>query len=489
MQKVRVGVVGLGEVGQITHLPILQALGDRYEIGALCDISCELLRSQGERYSVEKRYTDAGELATQDDLDAVFVLNSDEYHAECTIAALEHGKHVLVEKPMCLTDAEADAIIAARDRAGKVVMVAYMRRYAPAFLRAVEEVRSLGNIRYARVRDIIGQNRLIIDQSSIVHRPNDLPRDAIRDKQQRAERLGREAIGDRHEEFGGVYRLLCGLSSHDLSAMRELLGMPERVLGAAVSERGRFISVIFGYPGYNVMFETGTDSQRRFDAHIEVYGDSKSVRVQYDTPYIRHLPTTLTVTQTVGEAYTEVVERPTYTDSYSRELEYFHEVVTTGGQPKTTPEDFKQDLQLFRMIIDSLSERSTDIAHDTKPPKQEPIDNFWHTNSDGWPALRKEAPMVEQLNYLLDQWERHNALRNKQTDEICVDADTGVIKEKLTGDPTRLNYAQLGRLVDMHPQTVKTYIERYKKTGERDDRAPGAGQGNRWNHYSSEQRP
>jgi|GEM_PF-190434 len=481
MQKVRVGVVGLGEVGQITHLPILQALGDRYEIGALCDISCELLRSQGERYSVEKRYTDAGELATQDDLDAVFVLNSDEYHAECTIAALEHGKHVLVEKPMCLTDAEADAIIAARDRAGKVVMVAYMRRYAPAFLRAVEEVHSLGNIRYARVRDIIGQNRLIIDQSSIVHRPNDIPRDAIQDKQQRAERLGREAIGDRHEEFGGVYRLLCGLSSHDLSAMRELLGMPERVLGAAVSERGRFISVIFGYPGYNVMFETGTDSQRRFDAHIEVYGDSKSVRVQYDTPYIRHLPTTLTVTQTVGEAYTEVVERPTYTDPYSRELEYFHEVVTTGGQPKTTPEDFKQDLQLFRMIIDSLSERSTDnIAHDTEPPQQEPTADFWYTNSDDRAALRKKAPKAEQLNYLWYLWDQHNVLLNKQGQPAR--DEHGHFKEKLNNDPGKLNDAELERATGLRSQTVRRYIERYKKTGERDDRAPGAGQGNRWNH-------
>nr|MDQ3328631.1 Gfo/Idh/MocA family oxidoreductase [Chloroflexota bacterium] len=142
MQRIRVGVIGLGEVGQITHLPILQAMNDRYEIGAICDISRELLHSQGERYNVEHRYTDAGELAAQEDLDAVFVLNSDEYHTECTIAALKHGKHVLVEKPMCLTDAEADAIIAARDRAGKVVMVGYMRRFAPAFLRAAEELQS-----------------------------------------------------------------------------------------------------------------------------------------------------------------------------------------------------------------------------------------------------------------------------------------------------------------------------------------------------------
>ena len=49
-------------------------------------------------------------------LDGVLVLNSDEYHAETVIAALEQGVHVLVEKPMCLSPREAEAIIAARDR-------------------------------------------------------------------------------------------------------------------------------------------------------------------------------------------------------------------------------------------------------------------------------------------------------------------------------------------------------------------------------------
>src|SRR5689334_16087591 len=91
MQRIRVGVIGLGEVAQIIHLPILQALADRYEIGALCDVSPGLLAAMGERYRVERRYADAHELVAQPDLDVVFVLNSDEYHAEHTIAALQHG--------------------------------------------------------------------------------------------------------------------------------------------------------------------------------------------------------------------------------------------------------------------------------------------------------------------------------------------------------------------------------------------------------------
>jgi predicted dehydrogenase len=354
MQRVKVGVIGLGEVAQIIHLPILEALADRYEIGAICDISPGLLQLIGDRYSVANRYDDPFALVQQADLDAVFVLNSDEYHADCTIAAAQSGKHVLVEKPMCLTLAEADAVIAARDAAGVQVMVAYMRRFAPAFVHAVDEVRQLGKINYARIRDIIGVNRMIIDQSSAVHRFADIPDAALADKAARADRLVREALGDAPPDIRGAYRFLLGLNSHDLSAMRELLGFPEKVIAARHWNNGRFIAALMQYDGFNAVLETGVDEQLRFDAHIEVYGVTKSLRVQYDSPYIRHLPTTLVILETVGDAYEERVIRPTFKDPYTHELEYFHDVVTNGLVPKTTPEDFNDDLRLIRMIVDAL---------------------------------------------------------------------------------------------------------------------------------------
>jgi predicted dehydrogenase len=354
MQRVKVGVIGLGEVAQVIHLPILEALADRYEIGAICDISPGLLHLIGDRYNVAHRYDDPFALVQQADLDAVFVLNSDEYHADCTIAAAQSGKHVLVEKPMCLTLAEADAIIAARDSAGVQVMVAYMRRFAPAFIQAVDEVRQLGQINYVRIRDIIGVNRMIIDQASVVHRFADIPDAALADKTARADRLVREALGDASPDIRGAYRFLLGLNSHDLSAMRELLGFPEKVISARHWNNGKFIAALMQYDGYCAVLETGVDEQLRFDAHIEVYGLTKSLRVQYDSPYIRHLPTTLVIHETVGDAYEERVIRPTFKDPYTHELEYFHDVVTSGLVPKTTPEDFKDDLRLMRMIVDAL---------------------------------------------------------------------------------------------------------------------------------------
>lgn len=358
MDRVRVGIIGLGEVAQVIHLPILEALADRYRLTAVCDVSPALLQAIGDRYGVPAgaRHADYRELVAREDLDAVFVLNSDEYHADCVIAACRAGKHVLVEKPMTLTMAESEAIIRARDESGVRVMVAYMRRFAPAFVEAVAEVRKLDKINYVRVRDIIGRNRLVIDQAHTVLRPNDLPPALIADRADRAQRLVREAIGEAPPELVRAYRLLCGLSSHDLSAMRELLGFPGGVVSATQWNGGTFIIVVFAYDGYRAILETGVDDQRRFDAHIEVYGSTRSLRIQYDTPYIRHLPTTLVIQETTGDTFTERVIRPTFKDPYTHELEAFHAVVTQGTAPKTMPEDFQDDLRLFAMIMERLRE-------------------------------------------------------------------------------------------------------------------------------------
>lgn len=358
----RVGLIGLGEVAQVIHLPVLESLPGKYKIAALCDISPKLVKALGEKYRVEdcRLYTEATELVRQADLDVVFVLNSDEYHAECVIAAADAGKHVLVEKPMTLTQTEADAIIDAGKRNNVKIMVGYMRRFAGAFVEAVQEIGGFDRIHYVRVRDIIGPNSYFVNATSHVLAFDDIPEALKEDKKRRAERLVKEAAGVGPESpYASLYRLLCGLSSHDLSAMREAIGMPKRVLGAKMSEAGEsgggtFLNAIFDYGKFGVTFETGVDRQGRFDAHIEVYSSTKSVRIQYNSPYIRHLPTEMHIVETDGEKFSQSVVRPTLTDPYTRELEHFHEAVTRDKTPKTTPEDYKNDLAIFRMIMDSL---------------------------------------------------------------------------------------------------------------------------------------
>jgi predicted dehydrogenase len=354
MSALRVGVVGLGEVAQVVHLPILENLPDLYEVSAVCDLSPTLLKVVGDRYGVQRRYTEVAEMLDEANLDCVLVLNSDEYHCDCVVAALEHDVHVLVEKPMCLSPREAERIIEARDRSGCLVMVGYMRRFAPAFEAAKEHLPGLGPISYARVHDIIGRNQLMIDPTVRVIRPDDIPRSAMEQRWARGSALVRDALGDVPDVLGGAYRLLCGLGSHDLSAMRELLGPPRGVAAARQWRGGGYLVALLDYDDYLVTYETGVDEQLRFDAHIEVYGETASMRLQYDTPYIRHLPTTLVLEETVGDSYRQSVVRPHLKDPYTHELEYFHAQVSAGGAVKTGPEDYVEDLTLFTDIIRTI---------------------------------------------------------------------------------------------------------------------------------------
>jgi predicted dehydrogenase len=258
---------------------------------------------------------------------------------------------------MCLSPREAEAIIAARDKSGGAqVMVGYMRRFAPAFLEAKELLATLGPINYVRVHDIIGKNQLIIDQMWNVHRPGDVPEDMVADRWERAAKLVHEAIGPVSEELQWTYRLLCGLGSHDLSAMRELLGRPKKVLAARQWRNAGFITALLEYDGFVATYETGVDDQVRFDAHLEVFGQTAQLRVQYDTPYVRHFPTTLVVERTVGDELQRSVSRPHLKDPYTAELEYFHAMVTEGFVPKTSPEDYVEDMQLFAELIRVMAE-------------------------------------------------------------------------------------------------------------------------------------
>ena len=111
MERMRVGVIGCGAIAQMMHLPYLRELDERFEIAALCDVDPVALAECGRRYGVSRLFADAESLLAEP-LDAAFILTSGD-HAPVTLAALERGLHVLVEKPLAYTLAETDEVNAA----------------------------------------------------------------------------------------------------------------------------------------------------------------------------------------------------------------------------------------------------------------------------------------------------------------------------------------------------------------------------------------
>jgi predicted dehydrogenase len=353
MQRLQIGIVGCGEVTQVMHLPSLYQLNDMFQVTALCDVSATVLEEVGNTGRVSKRFQDYHELIEQNDVEAVLIANPNAYHAEVALAAIAAGKHVLVEKPMCMTLREAGEIIAAqRQQPQVVVQVGYMRRYAPAFIVACRLAPELGAIRLARVHDVLGWNSLFVSGTSRVVRGDDVPAGVIAEGQHLQDERIMEAIGDAPPALRSVYSLLLGLSSHDLSAMRELLGMPQGVLYAAQRQGGLYLSAAFDYGGYVCQFETGIDNIPRFDAHLEVYGEERVLRVQYNTPYVRNLPIRLFITEANGSGgVVERAEHPAWGDPFVSEWQAFYDNIMNHREPKTSAADFRKDLELFQQMI------------------------------------------------------------------------------------------------------------------------------------------
>ena len=357
MSRLGIGIIGCGSVTQTIHLPTLKQLNERFEVRALCDLSLNVLAAVGDDWGIETRVTDYRALLALDAVDAVLIANPDVYHAEVAIAALRAGKHVLVEKPMCLNLAENDAIIAAEREAGLTLQVGTMRRYAPAFIEACRIVREMKAIRLAKVHDLIGRNDLVIAPTSRVVAADDLPASLGQSMRERATDGIRAAIGDAPESLRSAYRMMLGLSTHDLSAMREMLGMPRRTLYATQHFGGRYLTAAFDYGDFVCQFSTGVDNIPRFDTYLQVYGDEKAVRVDYDTPFVRNLPITLTVTETTdGVNNRRTVTHPGWGDAFSEEWRAFHHSVATGEPAKASAEDFRKDLVLFRDMIQLMAQ-------------------------------------------------------------------------------------------------------------------------------------
>lgn len=228
-------------ITQVTHIPTLSSLSHLFQITYLWDVSKEAMRYSHRRVpgATKPRMAESvEELCNSSDVDLVLLATNHAFHASEAVLALKANKHVFIEKPIALTLQDTDRIIAADKAAGgSKVFVGYMRRYAAAFVDAVKEVGSIEQIRYARVRDIIGPNSVFISQSATFPRTfNDYqPADteALRQKtQDDMEQALQVELGlSPTKERKMMWDFLSMLGSHDLSAMREIMGMPTGVTG------------------------------------------------------------------------------------------------------------------------------------------------------------------------------------------------------------------------------------------------------------------
>lgn len=150
--KIKLGLIGCGNVAENRHLPALQSLKDA-EVIAVADTNRERLKQVADKFDIKKRYADFGTLLDGPDINAIAVCTPPKIHVEIALAALDAGKHLFIEKPLALSLDESDRLIerAAQSPTSKV-MVGFNMRWHRLVRQAREIIRqgTLGRLKAIR---------------------------------------------------------------------------------------------------------------------------------------------------------------------------------------------------------------------------------------------------------------------------------------------------------------------------------------------------
>ncbi len=356
-QRLRVGVVGAGVIAQVMHLHYLRELRDRFEVVALCDIAPENATANAASYQIPKVFTDWREMLSEA-IDAVFILSSGS-HAQIAVAAAKAGKHVLVEKPMCFSVAEGKQMRDAANESGVVLMVAYPKRFDPAFDRFREEVAGVVDPRLLRVTTFESPFLPYVDHYSLAP-VAPVPADAVEQLQAETAAAITEAIGDADEFLRNTYHwVLLDTLVHELNTVRGVLGEPDRL--DYVDLQPSSLTAVFHFGSLPVAIHwLDLPGITNYKMEFAYYGPDRRVTLSFPSPFLRSAPTLLEIeggdNGTTRSWRTDEVS--SYESPFKLELVAFHDCVTKGGLPVTDADDSLHDLAICRSIVRSFQTKA-----------------------------------------------------------------------------------------------------------------------------------
>jgi len=149
-ERLRWGILSPAKIGRQKVIPAMRR-AERSEVVAIASRDPARARTAAEALGIPRSHDSYEGLLADPEVDAVYLPLPNHLHAEWTIAAARAGKHVLCEKPLALTTADARRMIAACDEAGVVLMEAFMYRLHPSW-EAVRELIAQGRI--GRLRSV-----------------------------------------------------------------------------------------------------------------------------------------------------------------------------------------------------------------------------------------------------------------------------------------------------------------------------------------------
>jgi len=349
-RNVRYAVVGIGWISQTAFLPGVEHTGNS-EVVAFVSGHEDKAAKVGEKYGVKDLYSygEYDRLLSSGTIDAVYLATPNWDHVDLAVRTLEAGIHLLLEKPMATSVEDCERIIAASQRTGAKLMIAYRMHHEPAMLKAFEVARSgkLGHLRYF---------------NSSFSQP-------VNYQNHRAKNgYWAGPVPDMGPYPINTVRNLFGAEPIEVFAMGTRTD-PERFRDfddqVAVNLRfpgGRIATMLLSYSGGDL------DDFRV----VGTLGDL------YSTPAFA-MPGGFKHTTTIGEKKSEESFRPT--DQFGGELKYFSNCILTNREPEANGEEGLLDIRVIAAV-----ERALECG---QPQKVEPYVRKSRPTSNQAEELRK----------------------------------------------------------------------------------------------------
>lgn len=371
MKPLRVGLIGCGAIAQMMHIPYLVEY-EQFELLAICDSYQPVVDAVGQRFGIEARYTNSRDLLADPQIEAVLICHAGS-HRESVMAAVEAGKHVFVEKPLCWNLRETEEVAAWVAKYDRIVQVGYHKLYDPAFQYTKSHVEQMKDLGLLRISVFHPANELGFSPHRI-RRGNGLIDEGHIDPgswegqvsgQIRAFSAGElsplvdEALGPSrkdHPQLRLAYGLMTVSLIHQVYMLFGFLGKPERVIHTDIWREGMSIHSLIAFPG-----ELRCTLDWHFLSHLKdyreeyaFYGNHDRVILQFPSPYFRNFPSPVTIQGGEGELTWEKRVIVSLEEAFARELLSFYENVTSQKRPATTVEDALRHSRFIQDMIDAV---------------------------------------------------------------------------------------------------------------------------------------
>ncbi|MDQ3695507.1 MAG: Gfo/Idh/MocA family oxidoreductase, partial [Chloroflexota bacterium] len=334
--SVRTGIIGCGGIA-VQHAAALASLPES-TFTACCDVDEARARALAEQFGVPHVFTDLDELLRSGTVDALCVCTPHPSHAAIVIAAARAGVHVLVEKPIAVELAEADAMVEAAERGGITFGGIFQRRFWPAAqrIRAAIDDGKLG--------------RLTLAECQVrIWRPRDyFARDAWR--------------GKWATEGGGA---LMNQGIHAIDLMQWFMGPVTEIYGKyATLQHADYIDVedtvvatVAFANGALGTIEAATTISPEFGFRVAVHGDSHATASVWERPEgVEGVIDIWTVDGT--EEYLDVfapgrATNPGFPEFHRLQIQEFLQAIIAGRQPAVTGAEARKALEIILAIYES----------------------------------------------------------------------------------------------------------------------------------------